>query len=89
MSELNEAQIKSLVESTAKTVAKETVHETLLQLGADVDHPLDMQDDFRTLREWRRSMESVRTKAVTVTVGVLVAGLLAAFWMGFKSYLGK
>jgi len=89
MPNLTEAEIMALVQTTAKTVAKETVHETLLQLGADVDHPLDMQDDFRTLREWRRSMESIRTKAVTVTVGVLVAGLLAALWMGFKSYIGK
>lgn len=78
-------ELKSLVETTAK----ETVRETLIQLGADVDNPLEMQDDFRTLREWRRSMDSIRTKAVTATVGVLVAGLLAAIWLGIKSYLGK
>lgn len=63
---------------------KETVHETLLVLGVDTSDPLAMQADFRALREWREAMANVKRKSIGVIVSTLVAGLLAAVWIGVK-----
>ncbi len=70
-----------------ESLVKETVRETLLQLGADVDNPLDMQADFQAMREWREAYSSVKKKALLTVIGILITGILAAAWIGLKSYL--
>jgi len=72
-----------------KDLVKEAVRETLLQLGADVDNPREMQADFQAVREWREAYTSVKTKALLSFVAILIGGLVAALWVGFKHYAGK
>ncbi len=68
-------------------LVKATVKETLLQLGADVDNPREMQADFQALREWREAYSSVKKKTLLTFIGILVGGLVAAVWVGLKSYI--
>lgn len=68
-------------------IVKDTVHETLLTLGVDVDDPLEMQRDFQHIRDLRIATNIIKKRALHVLVGVVVAGIIAAFWIGFKDIL--
>ena len=68
-------------------LVKATVHETLANLGADADNPIEMQKDFQHLREWRCTMNDVRSKGILTLVGIIVAGVCTALWLGLKSSL--
>ncbi len=65
---------------------RETVHETLTELGIDHAEPREMQKDFAHLREARVTMEQIRNKGIMALVGFLVAGVLSASWLGIKHY---
>ncbi len=78
MTQLNKEDVQEIV--------RETVKETLLSLGADVENPLKMQQDFQTLREWRLTVDSVRKKAMLTGVAIIITGLFAAIVIGIRSY---
>lgn len=78
MTQLNKEDVQEIV--------RETVKETLLSLGADVENPLEMQQDFQTLREWRLTVDSVRKKAMLTGVAIIITGLFAAIVIGIRSY---
>lgn len=63
------------------------VTRALIQLGLDTSEPIDMQRDMQFLRDLRRSTESVKGKALVTVVGILIAGGMAALWLGFKHML--
>jgi len=69
-----------------REVIRETVHETLTELGVEHDEPMEMQKDFQHLREWRVTMEQAKSKSVMATIGFLVAGMVALIWMGVKTF---
>jgi hypothetical protein len=74
------------IRDMARTVAREVVHEMMLTMGVDASKPsglIEMQKDFQSLREWRRSMESVRRHGLLTAVGVIVVGILGLIWMNF------
>lgn len=83
MAQFSKLEIKQLIEATAE----ETVATTLRGLGVNVDEPLEVQRDFQVLHEWRVSMEKVRTKALLTAVAVIIPGILAALYLGIKSFL--
>ncbi len=64
-----------------KLVVQETVHETLIKIGFDLEHPVSTQQDIAFLRKSRKRCESVIAKLVAtlVTAGVL-AGFTGAGW---------
>lgn len=70
-----------------RTVIRQTVHETLAELGVDSEAPMEMQKDFQHLREARTTMEAVRSKGVLTILTFLVTGIVAAIWMGIKTFL--
>lgn len=70
-------------------IVAESVRQTLIQLGISTLDPLEMQKDMQHLREWRKSMENVKSKAVITTLTVLLSGILAALWLGFKAIINK
>ena len=85
--QLKEALREVLTEQTPRRVIiKQTVHETLAELGVDHDSPLEMQKDFQHLREARTTMEAVRSKGVLTIIGFLVTGIVAAIWLGLKTF---
>lgn len=70
-------------------IVAESVRQTLIQLGISTLDPLEMQKDMQHLREWRKSMENIKSKAMITTLTVFLSGLLAALWLGFKDIIGK
>lgn len=56
-------------------------------LGIDARNPLDFQRDMQFVRELRLTSEKIRSKALLTVVGVLVAALLGALWLGIRSLL--
>lgn len=97
---LNDTQLRTIVrEAVRETVnqttaaqremVREVVRHTLVELGIDVSDPHEMQRDFKHLREWRESMEQVRSKSILAVIGLVVSGLVAAVWIGLKHFLGS
>lgn len=70
-------------------IVSESVRQTLIQLGIAAADPMEMQKDMQHLREWRKSMESIKSKTLITVLTVFLSGVLAALWIGFKSVLGK
>jgi len=71
------------------TLVKQTVQQTLMQLGVNSENPIEMQKDFQHLREWRNSMQSIKQKGVLTLTAISISGIIAAFWIGFKELVGK
>jgi len=70
-------------------IVAESVRQTLIQLGISTLDPLEMQKDMQHLREWRKSMENVKSKAMITTLTIFLSGVLAALWLGFKAFVTK
>lgn len=93
MNELSREEIQQIVLLTIeaskpnRTTVKEAVRETLTELGIDYSEPLEMQKDFSHLREWRVTTEGMKSKGLLAVFGFLITGILAAAWMGLKTYL--
>ena len=47
----------------------------------------EFQRDMMHLRKWRKAVDSVQSKGMMSATGVIIGGLLAAAWVGIKSYL--
>jgi len=60
----------------------------LRELRDLVEDP-ELQKDLLHLRRWRKTMDTVETKGILVMVSLLISGIAAAFWIGFKDVLGK
>lgn len=71
-----------------RVLMRETVRETFLMMGMKVDDPIEVQKDLLHLREWRITMEKVRSKSMMTAVGMAAAGVVAAFWIGIKDVFG-
>lgn len=77
---------KNLPTDLAKVVG-DAVAENLRRVGLRPDDPTETQADLRWLREWRGVVTDVRKKGVLTAVGVVVAGVLGAIWLGLKHLL--
>lgn len=76
-----------MTELEIKRIVRETVEETLTSLGVDHDDPIEMQKDFQHLRDWRQSVDAVRSKGIMTAFGVLIAGIIGALWVGIKDIM--
>ena len=63
------------------------VTDALTRVGIDPEKPLEMQRDMQFVRDWRSTVSSVRKKGLLTAVGLIVAGLVSALWLGMKSLL--
>lgn len=91
---MTEQEVRAIVRETLRSVdikelVRDTVEETLLSLGVEHKNPLEMQKDFQHLREWRESVESVKSKSVVTAVGIVIAGILGMLWVGFRDMFGS
>ncbi len=73
-----------LTEHQLKVVVEQTVEETLLKMGVDVEDPIAMQKDFKNLREWSTTVETVRKGVIMTMVTVFVSGVLGLLWLSVK-----
>jgi hypothetical protein len=74
-----------LTESQLRQLMAETVEATLLKMGVDTKNPMEMQRDFKHLREWRTTVATVRRGGILAFVSVLVSGALGLIWIGIKN----
>jgi hypothetical protein len=77
---MNDADIKKIV--------SDTVEETLLKLGIDVDDPLEFQADMQHLRSWRQSVNTVKKQSLLTAVGIITAGICGLIWMAIRGSNG-
>ena len=70
-------------------IVRRTVKETLLSMGLDTKNPLELQRDFQALRDWRLSMNAIRSRGMLTLIGIIVSGMAAALWFGVKHALTR
>ncbi|MEL4071729.1 hypothetical protein WKW50_16415 [Ochrobactrum sp. GPK 3] len=85
---MSEDEVRDLVKSTAEQTARETVRQTLLTLGVNSDDPIEMQADFRHLREWRKSVATVKRQGMITATIVVASGLLGLIWQTLSTKSG-
>ena len=47
----------------------------------------EYQADLMHLRNWRKTMEGVKSKGSLTFIGLIVTGVMAALWLGFKEMI--
>ena len=80
-------QADTLDENRVREIVKDTTHETLVHVGVQADDPIEVQKDFQFIRDWRKSSQSVKSKAVVASIGFFVSAALGAAWMGLRSWI--
>lgn len=70
-------------------VVLKAVATILTSFGIEEDDRKELQADFIHLRKWRKSVEQAQSLTFKTIVGVIVTGAIGAFWLGFKTLLGK
>jgi hypothetical protein len=73
------------MDSKLRDVIRETVKETLTTMGIDASRPVDVQRDMMWLRGTRLGLEDVKRKSTVTVLGLIVAAMLGALWLGFKA----
>lgn len=73
----------------SKADAKLIVRETLIQIGVDLDDPIEFQRDCQFVRKVRTTHESIGMKIVNTAVGLVVTGTLAMFVFGIVQWIKK
>lgn len=77
------------VEQIAEKAAERAVEETFIRLGINPHDPIEAQKDMLHLREWRLATTAIKSKAILGLVVVLVSGVAAALWIGFKELINR
>lgn len=77
----------TLTKEQLSELMKETVNETLIKIGVEANHPLEMQKDFAHLRDVRESTEAIKRKGLLIAVGILTSACLGVAWVGIKTAL--
>lgn len=77
------------VEEIASRAARQAVEETFIRLGIDPTDPIEAQRDMQHLREWRLAVAAIKSKGMLALLGILVSGLAAAVWLGFRELLSR
>jgi hypothetical protein len=75
-----------------KSTVRETMRETFLLLGVDLDDPKDVREfrsDLVHARKVRRTIDSAGSKAGLTLLVLLVTVLAAATWQGIAAAFGK
>lgn len=79
----------ALTEDDVERVARATVQGMLTSFGVDHRNPLELQQDFARLREWRRSMDALKGKTIWAILSVVVLGLVSLVMLGLKVWMGR
>lgn len=75
---------RTFTEAELKTIVKEAVKETLVQLGVDAADPIEMQRDFAHLRYWRESTDKAKQHGFIALIVILVTGTAGLIWAAIK-----
>jgi hypothetical protein len=72
------------IDTVARRAGREGAREALALLGFDAQNPAEVRADQAHLRRWRKSVEEVERIGWGTVTATIVAGALAAFWLGLK-----
>lgn len=64
----------------AKEAAHEAVEELLEKFGIDVEHPLEMQEDFAFMRSYRQLSQRVGSRVIMTVVTLMTVGIGGLVW---------
>lgn len=86
MSEYSGAERRTAKEAH-KEIAREAVAETFRAVGADIDHPIELQKDFAHLRGHRIAREQAGQYVRRTLITVSITSALAGAWLLLKDQL--
>jgi len=75
--------------SEVDVVVLKTLTSILTSFGIEEEDRVELRADFQHLRRWRKSVEQAQGYTFKIVVTALVGGIVGAFWLGFKTMLGK
>ncbi len=78
-----------LSEEQVRKIIRETVRNTLTQLGIDYTKPIEMQKDFQYMRELRETSDFVKKKGILILVAIFVTAITSAIALGLKEYFSS
>lgn len=78
--QITKGEIKEIVSEGVD----EGVNKAFTRLGVDVSNPLEMQRDFQYVRNSRTFLQSIKTKAVSTAVVVIVTAFLGYVALGMN-----
>lgn len=84
----NGSQPVQMTDAQLHAVVKETVEQVFLEMGIRVDSPsaiIEYQEDQQFVRELRETTETIKRRGIGAMVTLLIAGVAAMVWLGFKS----
>lgn len=83
---VTEDQVRKLVDQGAKAA----VREVLLRLGIDTtDDFTETREALHYARKLRRASQTVSKASIWSAVGIIVAAVLGAFWVGFQTFFNQ
>lgn len=83
------AEQKRLHNTDVDEVVLRTIAAILTSFGIEEDDRKEMRADFIHLRKWRKASDQAGGFAFKAIITIVVSGLLGAFWLGFKTIIGK
>lgn len=82
---MDEQRQVTMTHQELEEIIETAITRALDRVGVDVENPRESRRDFEFVRDWRRSTESVKGKALLVAIGIVVSGMIGAMWLGIKS----
>ena len=83
------AEQKRLHNDQADEVVLKTISTILTSFGIEEEDRKELRADFTHLRKWRKSVEQAQSLTFRVVVTAIIGGVVGAFWLGFKTIMGK
>lgn len=83
------AEQKRLHNNEVDDVVLRTIATILTSFGIEEEDRVELRADFIHLRKWRKSVEQAQGWTFKVIVTTIIGGIVGAFWLGFKTMLGK
>lgn len=83
------AEQKRLHNNDVDEVVLRTIATILTSFGIEEEDRAEIRADFKHLRRWRKSVEQAQGYGLKAIVTVIVGGIIGAFWLGFKTMVGK
>lgn len=83
------AEQKRLHNNEVDDVVLRTIATILTSFGIEEEDRVELRADFIHLRKWRKSVEQAQGWTFKFIVTTIIGGIVGAFWLGFKTMLGK
>lgn len=83
------AAVPRVPEGELKRIVSVAVEEVFLKFGMDVNHPLEMQQDFAFVNNLRKTTEAVKKRAILSALVLFIGAMATMLWWGFSHAVTK